>query len=259
VRLTAAADRVIFWDFDATLGERPGHWRGAVRDALTEVLGEHEFSVEQIAAELMSGFPWHQPEIPHPQLSRADDWWAHLAAVLARAVGRLGIPPGPAAEAAGRVRYQFIDPASWRLFDDTLAALDQLAGLGWRHVVVSNHVPELPAILASLGLADYFADVVNSAVTGYEKPHPMAFLIAMERAGQPQRAWMIGDNPVADVAGAAAVGLPAILVRTRPPDGGRHITSLAEVAELVSADAASRDGVLPDGHANEPGAGLGRT
>lgn len=232
---------MLFWDFDGTLGERPAHWRGAVLDALTDVLGEHELSAEQIAVELMSGFPWHQPGIPHPELSDADDWWAHLATVLASAARRLGIPPGPAAEAARRVRYQFTDPASWRLFDDTIAALDQLAGLGWRHVVVSNHVPELPAILASLGLDGYFADVVNSADTGYEKPHPMAFRIAMESAGQPECAWMIGDNPVADIAGATAVGLPAILVRTRPPDGGRHITSLAEVAEIVGADAASHD------------------
>jgi putative hydrolase of the HAD superfamily len=238
----AASDRVIFWDFDATLGERPGHWRGAVRDALTEVLGQHEFSTEQIDAELMSGFPWHQPDIPHPELSDADDWWAHLANVLARAVRQLGVPPDPAAEAASRVRQQFIDPASWRLFDDTVAALDQLTDLGWRHVVLSNHVPELPAILASLGLHGYFADVVNSAVTGYEKPHRMAFLIAMERAGQPERAWMVGDNPVADVAGATAVGLPAILVRTRPPDGGRHIASLAEVADLVLSPAAPETG-----------------
>lgn len=232
----AGSERVIFWDFDATLGERPGHWRGAVRDALTEVLGEHEFSAEQINAELMRGFPWHEPDIPHPQLSDPDDWWAHLAAVLAGAVHRLGVPAGTATEAARRVRRHFTDPVSWRLFDDTRPALDQLAELGWQHRVVSNHVPELPGIMASLGLDGYFADVVNSAVTGYEKPHPMAFRIALERAGHPDRAWMVGDNPVADVAGAAAVGLPAILVRTRPAEGGRHITSLAEVAELVGAD-----------------------
>jgi putative hydrolase of the HAD superfamily len=233
----AASERVIFWDFDATLGERPGHWRGAVRDALTEVLGEHDFSPEQINAELTRGFPWHEPDIPHPQLSDPDDWWAHLAGVLAGAVRRLGVPAGPATEAASRVRRNFTDPASWRLFDDTRPALDQLAGLGWQHILVSNHVPELPVILASLGIDGYFAGVVNSAVTGYEKPHPMAFWIALERAGQPDRAWMIGDNPVADIAGAAAVGLPAILVRTRPADGSRHITSLADVAGLVGEDA----------------------
>jgi putative hydrolase of the HAD superfamily len=233
----AASEQVIFWDFDATLAERPGHWRGAVRDALAEVLGAHEFSSEQIAAELTHGFPWHEPDIPHPQLSDPDDWWAHLAAVLTSALHRLGVAGGPAADAASRVRQQFTDPASWRLFDDTPAALNELASLGWRHVVLSNHVPELAQILGCLGLGGYFADVVNSAVTGYEKPHPMAFRIALERAGRPKRAWMVGDNPVADIAGAAAIGLPGILVRTRSADG-RHITSLAEIAGLVSAEPA---------------------
>ncbi len=34
-------------------------------------------------------------------------------------------------------------------------------------------------------------------------------------------AWMVGDNPEADVRGAEAVGLPAILIRS-PKRGTRH-------------------------------------
>jgi ribonucleotide monophosphatase NagD (HAD superfamily) len=45
---------------------------------------------------------------------------------------------------------------------------------------------------------------------------------------------MIGDNPVADVAGAVSAGLPAILVRTRPADGGHYVPDLQEVIDLVS-------------------------
>jgi hypothetical protein len=40
----AAPGRVLIWDFDGTLGHRPAHWSGAVADALTDVLGPHEFS-----------------------------------------------------------------------------------------------------------------------------------------------------------------------------------------------------------------------
>jgi putative hydrolase of the HAD superfamily len=39
------------------------------------------------------------------------------------------------------------------------------------------------------------------------------FAAGMARAGQPGVAWMVGDNPVADVAGARAAGMRAILVR----------------------------------------------
>lgn len=33
------------------------------------------------------------------------------------------------------------------------------------------------------------------------------------RQGAPTRAWIIGDTPVADIAGAAKLGLPGILIR----------------------------------------------
>ncbi|MFF7472762.1 HAD hydrolase-like protein [Streptomyces sp. NPDC008092] len=31
-------------------------------------------------------------------------------------------------------------------------------------------------------------------------------------SGRPPRTWMVGDNPVADIAGARAAGIPGILV-----------------------------------------------
>ena len=51
----AAPGRVLIWDFDGTLGRRPERWSGAIADALTDVLGPHEFSPDMIAAEVRSG------------------------------------------------------------------------------------------------------------------------------------------------------------------------------------------------------------
>ena len=68
--------------------------------------------------------------------------------------------------------------------------------------------------LEYLGLQNTFVKVFNSAETGVEKPHARAFLNVLD-AFNPKTAWMIGDNPVADIAGAEAVGLPAILVRSK--------------------------------------------
>jgi putative hydrolase of the HAD superfamily len=229
----AAGNRALIWDFDGTLGERPERWAGAVRDALTDVVGRHQFSRAGISAVLRHGFPWHEPDLPHPHLGAADLWWDHLADVLASALLRLGVGAGAAAQAASRVRPHYTDLASWRLFDDTVPVLRELSDRGWQHVVLSNHVPELAEIMTGLGLAGHFAAVVNSAVIGYEKPHPEAFRVALEQAGRPAVAWMIGDNPVADIAGAERVGLPAILVRTRPAGGGRHLSGLAGVVELI--------------------------
>jgi putative hydrolase of the HAD superfamily len=231
----AAMDRVLVWDFDGTLGHRPGHWSGAIADALTDVLGAHEFGPARISGEIYHGFPWHAPDVPHPLLAEKDAWWRHMSQVLAAAIERLGMDAAAAAAAAERVRAHYTDLASWRLFPDTVPALTALSGLGWRHVILSNHVPELPEIVAGLGLLPHIDAIVNSAATGYEKPHPEAFRLALERAGRPATAWMIGDNPVADVSGAVTAGLRAILVRTRPADGSRHVSDLADVIGLVSA------------------------
>jgi putative hydrolase of the HAD superfamily len=232
----AARGRVLIWDFDGTLGRRPARWSGAVADALTDVLGPHEFSQDMIAAEIHSGFPWHSPEVPHLHLADGDSWWRHLGEALAAAIGRLGVAGAAATAAASRVRPHYIDPASWQLFPDTLPTLAALSDLGWRHVLLSNHVPELPEIVTGLGLGHHLSVIVNSAATGYEKPHRQAFRLALERAGWPTSAWMIGDNPVADVAGAVSAGLRAILVRTPPADGSRHVPDLSGVIDLVSGE-----------------------
>ena len=74
-------------------------------------------------------------------------------------------------------------------------------------------MPELPAIVIALGLADMIDAVVSSAATGYEKPHPRAYAAGLTAAGNPATAVMVGDNPVADALGAEEVGLRAVLVR----------------------------------------------
>ncbi|HEY5043100.1 MAG TPA: HAD-IA family hydrolase [Verrucomicrobiae bacterium] len=84
---------------------------------------------------------------------------------------------------------------------------------GWDHIVLSNHVPELPQILDHLGIRDKFARITNSAVTGYEKPHPQSYIKAIEGLSGIDDLWMIGDSILADFEGAKAVGWKAILVR----------------------------------------------
>ena len=99
------------------------------------------------------------------------------------------------------------------LFDDTLPALAELRRAGWRHVILSNHVPELPALVDGLGLAGVVDLTLSSATIGFEKPNPQAFAHARRACGDPDELWMVGDNPVADIDGATRAGIPAILVR----------------------------------------------
>jgi putative hydrolase of the HAD superfamily len=206
--------KAILWDFDGTLAHRPGRWGALLFETLECHEPGHGATREALRPHLRNGFPWHLPETPHPELSAPGAWWAHVEQHLARAYAAVGIAAARAAELAGLARERYIDPAiGWQLYDDAIPALEQLRTLGWRHVILSNHVPELDAIVAALGVSDLVDAVVNSAHTGFEKPHPEAFAAGRRAAGEVEELWMIGDNPVADFAGAEAVGISAILVR----------------------------------------------
>ena len=232
-RASARSEQVVFWDFDGTLASRQGGWRGALIEALTDANPNHQVSAADLAPSLQDGFPWHHPDIEHPHLDTADAWWAELTARFEPAYTQAGIASQIASSAAGLVRQHYCDPRRWTLFPDTRPVLEQLSHAGWRHVVVSNYVPELPELVAALGIDNLIESVVTSAHTGYEKPNPNMFAEAIRRSGTPQTMWMVGDNPTADIAGAEAAGIPAILVRTPNRANGQPLT-LHDAAAVIN-------------------------
>jgi putative hydrolase of the HAD superfamily len=228
-------DRIVLWDFDGTLAWRPGLWGGCVAEVLDELLPGHGVAIDTVREGLRGGFPWHAPTTPHPHLSDAEAWLAPILDLIAAAVERAGVARSQAERVARAVRERFIDPScGWQLFDDTVPALARLSEFGWSHVVLSNHVPELPDLVRGLGLTGHFKHVVTSARIGYEKPHAEAFRAALRMCGNPRRVWMVGDNPVADVGGAEAIGLPAILVRSAG-EATHRADGLADAAALILA------------------------
>ena len=223
---------VLLWDFHGTLAARS--WT----DTLLEVHQAHEpghtVTREDIARGLRNGFPWHRHEDPHPELSDPACWWHAVGALLERAYRGVGHGEDRAKVLAKHAAERYIDPAHYLLYDDTRPTLEALRAKGWRHVVLSNHVPELEQIVKGLGLADLFDDVLTSALLGYEKPHPRIFEIARAHVGAPQRLWMIGDNIEADVLGAAQLDIPAILVRGRDARARHAVDDLHGIVAIVS-------------------------
>ncbi|HVB21770.1 MAG TPA: HAD family hydrolase [Ktedonobacteraceae bacterium] len=216
--------KVLLWDFDGTLGYRPGMWRQALFDVLRENDPASPITEEDLRPLLRNGFPWHQPDIVHTHITTAEQWWTEIEAVLARAFIGVGIHSFQAARLAQLAHHKYIQQQSWYLFEDVLPTLSKLASEGWRHVILSNHVPELPSIVEGLGLVALIDTVISSALTGYEKPHPQAFINVLEQLHYPETVWMIGDNIEADILGAAAVNIPGILVRKE--DKRANYTSL---------------------------------
>lgn len=216
--------KTLIWDFDGTLAWRSGGWSGALLNVLRKHDPTTKATVEQIRPYLLSGFPWHAPENPHTDQSTAD-WWDELQPLFARALRAAGA--GDASyRLAGEVRVEYCDPRAWQLYDDTLPALATLTDEGWRHILLTNHVPELPDLLAALGLQDSFAAVLCSAQTGYEKPHPKAFRAALDLLSPAETVYIVGDNYSADVRGAAEVGLAGVLVRKPHPQAQRFFATL---------------------------------
>ena len=225
---------VLLWDFDDTLGFRDGKWGAALMDAVRRALPGHPLTLDELRPHLMHGFPWHNHHLPHTHIRNADAWWNDLMnPILAGALRDAGIPSPHADAAAALVRQEFPRLERWSLFPETASVLQELAGQGWRHLILSNHVPELPDILEHLGIRHYFAHVVNSATTGFEKPHPNAFACALEWCEREEPVWMIGDNFTADIEGAAAAGIPGILVQKPHPQADRYAETLWEVVGIV--------------------------
>ena len=222
---------VVMWDFDGTLATRPGLWSTCVLEVLDEHAPGHGASRDELRAALRDGFPWHRADEPHPELCEPDAWWAALDPLLGRAFSVGGVKADRHNDLARAFRARFIDATvGWTLFDDTRPALQASAEAGWRNVILSNHVPELAALVDTLGLSDLVERVFTSAVMGYDKPHPEAFRHALRESGDPATRWMVGDNPVADVAGAEALGIPAVLIRT----AGGEPDALAAAERIVA-------------------------
>ena len=139
------------------------------------------------------------------------------------------VPRAEAVRLSKLVRETYLDSGKWRLFPETRDVLEQLSRAGWTHLIVSNHVPELERIVEILGIRPFFAHVFSSGVTGIEKPHPRAFGQVLDVLPPGSKPVVVGDNVRADIGGAEAAGLPAILVRTVGTDFEPYCESLTEV------------------------------
>lgn len=140
--------------------------------------------------------------------------------------------------------------AHWRLHEDALPCLDELARRipGVRFGVITNGELAYQSVkLADTGLDARMEQVIASAEFGLSKPRPEIFRHACALFGaDPQRSVYVGDRLRTDAIGAAAAGLTGVwLDRVGPAGPPPHEADLAEadalgVIRLVTLDA------LPD-------------
>ena len=87
------------------------------------------------------------------------------------------------------------------------------AAMGLKMVVVSNSDGTVEQLLSECGLRSFFDAVVDSHVVGYAKPDPRIFEHALALSGSGgSRTLHVGDMYYADIVGAEAAGIHALLL-----------------------------------------------
>ena len=141
--------------------------------------------------------------------SETSQVWVGMYSLMCR---RLGIADEPE-RIARRVYDEFGDPARWRAYPDVEPAFRRLHDRGLRLGVISNWDRRLASLLGGLGLGELLETVVSSADVGMRKPDPRVFELACDRLGvEPAQAAHVGDHHYADITGATAAGMTAVLI-----------------------------------------------
>eukprot|EP00250_Pteridium_aquilinum_P013118 c21143_g1_i1 orf=173-955(+) len=124
--------------------------------------------------------------------------------------------------------YQHYAKASaWKLPVGALSSLHHLRNSGVKLGVLSNFDTRLRPLLQELRLTELFHSIIVSCEVGYEKPAPEIFKAALRELDvQANETVLLGDDPVADMQGARAVGIDAWLWK-------KEVTTFEEVADKV--------------------------
>jgi putative hydrolase of the HAD superfamily len=99
------------------------------------------------------------------------------------------------------------------LAEETGAALRLLRAAGWKLGIVTNGEPTQEQKILASGLDELVDGWVVSELVGARKPEPEIFRAAAKACGCAlDGAYVVGDNPEADIGGAIACGLPSVWI-----------------------------------------------
>lgn len=160
---------------------------------------------------------------------------------------RLGVPKSASADLGRRAEEEHRRDSLWTFtYPWVLEALSALRDAGYRMSVISNADGRAAKVLAQMGLAQYFEQILDSADVGVEKPEPEIFLRALDTLGlDPEEALYVGDVMYVDVWGANRVGMGAVhLDPANLYDGwpGERIADIASLPDWLEGYLSRPDG-----------------
>jgi putative hydrolase of the HAD superfamily len=158
--------------------------------------------------------------------------WVGMYSLLCR---KLGIDD-EAVDLARRVYDEFGRSSRWRLYDDVVPAFRRLRDRGLRIGLISNWDGRLVRLMGELGVGGMLDAIVSSADVGLRKPDPRIFELACDRVGvSTADAAHVGDHQYADVLGATAAGMRAVLIDRHGSDLPPQSAPIATLDELEAA------------------------
>jgi putative hydrolase of the HAD superfamily len=164
----------------------------------------------------------------------ASDVWVGMYSLLCR---RLAVPEADAVILARAVYETFGEADRWKAYDDVAPCFERLRRSGVKVGIISNWDTRLERIFDGLGLLPLVDGVVSSAVVGLHKPDPRIFELAAKRLHVDAHSCAhVGDHYYADVLGARAVGMKAVLIDRH--GGMRAMPSVRMIATLDDLEGA---------------------
>ena len=170
-------------DLDNTLVDRAGAFVRWTHGFLAELAGAPTADPEQVAWLLDADRDGYTPR-------------AELAEAI---IDRYGLPV-PVDALVDRLLFEHV-----RFVEPYPGVVERLRTMD-AAVVTNGTVAQQEAKLRHAGLERYLADAVISERIGAKKPDPAVFRAALG-GSDPADAWMVGDHPEADIAGARELGL----------------------------------------------------
>lgn len=200
-----ASPKVVFFDVGGTLL----NFSIEPSTLFSAILADH--GVEIAPPDLYRAMRAVEATFPMPlgisAKSEADYWRAYDGHILQR----FGVQATPAV--LDDVLRRFKDELTLDCFPESAEVLEALRKRKVPLGVISNASHGILGDLERNGIAGFFDHIVYSQQVGAAKPDPRIFREALQRFGvAPHAAWHIGDNVEADIAGAQAMGIHAILV-----------------------------------------------
>ena len=144
----------------------------------------------------------------HPELDHDDEIWFEFTEQIVLGMG--GTQPASYA-CAVEITRGWERHENFELYEDTLPVLAELRRAGLKIGLVTNSARDVEAFARHHSL-DVDA-TIGSIGHGKTKPHASIFAAILERlAVEPAAAAMVGDTVEADIEGALAIGMRAVLI-----------------------------------------------